>query len=163
LKDNVLIEMIKYFKNDVKRINHAIKVYGFAKSICFSENITGNKEEVIEIAAILHDIGIIKAFKKYNSTAGNYQEIEGPPIAREILSKLKISSEIIDRVCYLIGNHHSYGKIDDIDFQILVEADFIVNIFEDDINIKSIETIKNKYFKTLRGIEILNEMYLINQ
>lgn len=155
----VLLDMIKYFGDDVKRINHAIKVHGFACTICSAENIAGTKKEIIEIAAILHDIGIKVAEKKYNSTAGNYQEIEGPPIALEILNNHKISNEIIERVCYLIGNHHSYHKIDDIDFQILVEADFIVNSFEDNIDRKSIESIKNKYFKTISGQEIFNTMY----
>ena len=40
-------------------------------------------------AAILHDIGIHKAEEKYKSSAGNYQEIEGPPIAKAIMEKLQ--------------------------------------------------------------------------
>ena len=160
MKKNVLFEMIKYFKNDAVRINHALKVYGFAGAISASENISGIKKDTVEIAAILHDIGIIEAELKYNSTAGNYQEIEGPPIAAHILEVLGVPGEIIERVCFLIGNHHSYKKIDDIDFQILVEADFIVNIFEDNNFMKNIETIKNRYFKTEAGKHILNSMYL---
>lgn len=156
----ILFDMIRYFQDDAKRINHAMKVYSFAHTICCSEHIQGIKQDIIEFAAILHDIGIKEAEKKYHSTAGNYQEIEGPPIARQILTTHGVSDEIIDRVCYLIGNHHSYSKIDDSDFQILVEADFLVNIFEDTIQIKSIESIKNKYFKTSSGKEILTTIYL---
>ncbi len=152
--------MIRYFQGDAKRINHALKVYSFAHTICCSENVNGMKREIIEFAAILHDIGIHEAEKKHHSTAGNYQEIEGPPIARQMLMIRMVSQEIIDRVCYVIGNHHSYSKIDDTDFQILVEADFLVNIFEDDMQIKAIESIKNKYFKTNSGREILSTMYL---
>ena len=152
--------MIRYFQGDAKRINHALKVYSFAHTICCSENVNGMKREIIEFAAILHDIGIHEAEKKHHSTAGNYQEIEGPPIARQMLMIRRVSQEIIDRVCYVIGNHHSYSKIDDTDFQILVEADFLVNIFEDDMQIKAIESIKNKYFKTNSGREILSTMYL---
>lgn len=162
MTQDILFDMIKYFKNDAKRINHAVKVHGFASTLCALEKITGIKKDVIEIAAILHDIGIKEAERKYNSSAGNYQEIEGPPIARQILEERKISKEIIDRVCYLIGNHHTYQKIDDIDFQILVEADFIVNIFEDSMNSSGIESIKNKYFKTNSGREILNSIYIVN-
>ena len=156
----ILLDMIRYFQGDAKRINHALKVYGFAHTICRSENVNGTRQDVIELAAILHDIGIHEAEKKYHSTAGNYQEIEGPPIARQILMTRGVPQEVIDRVCYLIGNHHSYSKIDDIDFQILVEADFLVNIFEDDMQIKAIESIQNKYFKTSSGREILITMYL---
>jgi len=47
----------------------------------------------------------------------------------------------------LIGNHHTYDKIDGIDFQILVEADFLVNIYEDEINKESIKSIKIKFLE----------------
>ena len=160
MKNNVMLSMVRYFEKDVRRINHALKVYGFANAISVSENITGLKKDTIEMSAILHDIGVKEAERKYNSPAGNYQEIEGPPIAKKILEQHSISAEIIDRVCYLIGNHHSYQKIDDIDFQILVEADFIVNIFEDEMKRNSIESVLNKYFKTNTGKEMATSMYL---
>lgn len=110
----------------------------------------------------MHDIGIKESERKYNSSSGSYQEIEGPPIAREILYDLKLESEFIDRVCYLIGNHHTYRKIDDIDFQILIEADFLVNAFEDNLSDQSIANMKDKFFKTICGISILESMYQTN-
>jgi hypothetical protein len=152
-------KMVKYFDGDVKRINHALKVHGFAKSIGELENIPEEKLRVLEVAAILHDIGIKESERKYSSSAGKYQEIEGPPVARDILQEFSLNEEFTDRVCYLIGNHHTYSKIDDIDFQILVEADFLVNIFEDNMNHKQIESIKQKYFKTNTGQCYLNSMY----
>ena len=104
-------------------------------------------------------IGIKESERKYNSTSGSYQEIEGPPIAREILYSFKLESNFIDRVCYLIGNHHTFSKIDGIDFQILIEADFLVNAFEDNLSNQSIAHMKEKYFKTTCGISILESMY----
>ncbi|WP_058485001.1 HD domain-containing protein [Defluviitalea phaphyphila] len=157
---DIIKKMIEYFNGDVKRINHAIKVYGFAKSIGEIENISEEKLEILEVSAILHDIGIKESEKKYFSSAGKYQEIEGPPVARNILKEFSLDDKFIDRVCYLIGNHHTYNKIDDIDFQILVEADFLVNIFEDNMSINNIETIKQKYFKTKGGLYFINNMYL---
>lgn len=158
--NEVVKEMILYFCNDVKRINHALKVYGFVKSIMSKETLSEEEQLIIELSAILHDIGIIEAEKKHNSSAGKYQELEGPSIARSILEKLNVDKNITQRVCYLVGNHHSYSKIDNKDFQILVEADFIVNIYEDNMTIDMINTIKNKYFKTEVGRSILNSMYL---
>ena len=35
---------------------------------------------------------------------------------------------VTERVAYLIGHHHTYDKIEGMDYQILVEADFLVNI-----------------------------------
>lgn len=155
----VLKKMIAYFHQDIKRVNHAIKVYGFAKTISGNEFVSEKYKTVIELAAVLHDIGIKEAEKKYNSSGGKYQEIEGPPIAEGILIDEGIDKSIIERVCYLIGNHHSYNKIDGTDFQILVEADFIVNIEEDALDIEAIRSIKEKYFKTATGRKILESLY----
>jgi len=152
--------MITYFGNDVRRINHALKVFGFASAIIKNEKLNVHYAEIIEIAAILHDIGIPLAEKKYGSCGGKYQEQEGPPVAREIMGKSGVKAEIMDRVCYIIGNHHSYTRIDDIDFQVLVEADFLVNIAEDNMTESMIRSIQKKYFKTVTGNDMLNKMYL---
>lgn len=159
IKD-VIDKMIKYFGNDVRRINHALKVYTFARNIALMESIAGEELLIIEAAAVLHDIGIKESERKYNSSAGNYQEIEGPPIAEKMLKELNFENSTIDRICFLIGHHHTYGKIDKIDYQILIEADFIINIFEDNIGEIQVKEIKNKYFKTKAAIDYLESMYL---
>ena len=158
--NEIILDMIDYFGSDVKRINHALKVYSFSLIIGGNENLTDEKKTIIELTSILHDVGIKESEKKYKSTAGNYQEIEGPPIAEALLKKRGICKEIIDRARYIIGNHHTYSKIDDIDFQILVEADLIVNIYEDEANKKEIENVYNKIFKTKTGKYLLQSMYL---
>ncbi len=153
-------KMIEYFGRDARRINHALKVYGFASCIARRENLSDNEIFIVDIAAILHDIGIKEAEQKYNSSSGHYQEIEGPTIAQELLSEINLKKETLDRICFLIGNHHSYQKIDGLDFQILVEADFLVNIYEDEMSRLSIDSIRKKYFKTPTGISIIERMYL---
>jgi CRISPR/Cas system-associated endonuclease Cas3-HD len=162
MKNEVIKKMIEYFQTDVRRINHTLKVLDFAQIISYDQSLDKKTKEIIIYVAILHDIGIKKAEKKYNSSRGRYQEIEGPSIAREMLSDLNISQEIIDRACYIIGNHHSYTKINNIDFQIIVEADMIVNIFEDNMGKKAIENIKENVFKTEAGKKLISTMYLNN-
>jgi HD superfamily phosphodiesterase len=156
-----LTRMIDYFGTDARRINHALKVNSFARLIGQKEGVASDILEIIDLSSILHDIGIPVSEQKYQSSAGRYQEIEGPPIAREILESLDASTKIVDRVCYLIGNHHTYTKIDGIDFQILVEADFLVNFFEDEMSENAINSARDKYFKTETGKSILESMYLI--
>lgn len=158
--DKITKEMINYFNRDVKRINHALKVYSFCKTIGALEQLNDNELMIVNLSGILHDIGIKEAEKKYNSSAGPYQEKEGPAIAKEIMNKYDIDKNIIERVCYIIGHHHSYSKIDGLDFQILVEADFLVNIYEDEMDKNAITSVKNKYFKTKTGSSILEDMYL---
>lgn len=157
--DLIAVEMIKYFKNDVRRINHALKVYSFARMIGKAEGLDSKKQYVLEAAALLHDIGIKVCEQKYGSTAGHLQEIEGPEVAKEILLPMNIEKDTLERILFLIGNHHSYSKIDDIDFQILVEADFLVNIYEDSVEIETIKSIKHKYFKTTMGLFLIEKMF----
>ena len=42
----------------------------------------------------------------------------------------------------------------------LVEADFLVNIFEDGFSAEMIENVRNKIFRTQSGIQCLEDMYL---
>lgn len=156
----IINEMIDYYTGDVRRVNHFLKVHSFAKSIGELEGLDDETLYILEIASIMHDIGIKVSEEKYNSSAGNYQEIEGPPIAREMLLKLKVNHESIDRICFLIGHHHTYGNINGIDYQILIEADFLVNIYEDEIKTSQAKVIKEKYFKTKTGINFLEKLYL---
>ena len=160
MTDSVTLKMIEYFGTDVRRINHALKVYGFANCIARGEKLSSKEILVVEISAILHDIGIKEAEKKYNKSSGHYQEMEGPAVALNLLSEISLDKEILDRICFIIGHHHSYQKIDGSDFQILVEADFLVNISEDEMPNNSIESIRKKYFKTQTGISIIESMYL---
>ena len=155
----IINAMIAYYAGDVRRINHFLKVYGFAKAIGEMEGLDESTQEILEIAALTHDIGIKNSEKKYNSSAGNYQQIEGPPEAKKLLERLDVESGIIDRVCWLIAHHHTYTDIQGIDYQILVEADFLVNFYEDNVSQDSIQSIRDKIFKTLSGKMILNAIY----
>ncbi|MBW2019867.1 MAG: HD domain-containing protein [Deltaproteobacteria bacterium] len=126
LKNRVAIEMKRYFGQDFKRIGHAANVARYAEQIVNEEK--GNPAVVL-CAAYLHDIGIHEAERKYNSTAARYQEKEGPPIARGILTKLGAREALIDEVCDIIGHHHPRDK-ETINFKILYDADLIVNLEE---------------------------------
>jgi len=125
-----IARMISYNAPDLKRINHAMKVFTFTRALCFGERASTNTQLVAGITGILHDIGIHEAERKYNSSAWHYQEKEGPGVAKNLIDNLDIDSSIKERCYYLIGKHHSYEEIDGLDFQILVEADFFVNIDE---------------------------------
>ena len=124
LKDRVAIEMKRYFGRDFKRIGHAADVARYAEQIVREEK--GNPAVVL-CAAYLHDIGIHEAERKHNSTAARYQQREGPPIAREILTRLGAREEIVDEVCDIIAHHHHPREKETLNFKILYDADFIVN------------------------------------
>lgn len=158
--ETVLKTMIDYFTGDPKRVNHLLKVYGFAKTIGTCEHISQDEQTLVEIAALTHDIGIRICEEKYGGSSGKQQEEEGPGEAEKLLSALGFDSAFIQKVCYLIAHHHTYSDINSVPYQILVEADFIVNIFEDNMNTDSVKCVREKIFRTKTGREILDRLYL---
>lgn len=126
-KEKIIIEMKEVFKEIPFGIEHTLKVLKNAEDIMKGENIGEEEKEFISIIAILHDIGAVEAQKKYGSIDGVYQEKEGPAVAKEILKKVGYNKNI-DRICFIIGNHHTPSKIDGLDFQIQWEADLLENL-----------------------------------
>ncbi len=127
LKDRVAVEVKRYLKSDFKRIGHAARVARYAEQIGKEE---GANLAVVLCAAYLHDIGIVEAERKYNSAAPEYQEKEGPPIARAILEKLRAKEPIIQEVCDIIAHHHHPRSEETLNFKVLYDADQIANLEE---------------------------------
>ena len=152
-------EMILFEGDNPNRINHFLKVYGFAKVISEMEGIDKETQDILELAAIMHDIGMKISLEKHNSSIDFYQEKEGPRKARQLMELHGVQEDKIDRVCYLIGKHNTYTNIDGIDYQILVEADLLVNIHEGKIYKDMIIYTRENIFKTKSGIEILDLMF----
>ena len=107
----------------------------------------------------MHDCGIRASWLKHGYYNGKMQEEEGPAVAEKMMLELGIDETIRGRVSFLIGHHHTYTNIDGIDYRILVEADFLVNIYEDELSADAIESVKEKYFITKKGREILTSLY----
>lgn len=152
-------EMIVYFGDDTRRINHALKVLHYARQL--NAEIQGDALTV-ECAAILHDIGIHEAEKKHHSSAGNYQEIEGPPIARSILARYPIADDTIDHIALIIANHHCAKNIDTPEFRMIWDADWLVNIPDEfDINDKNKMRSLLQIFKTQPGLTLAKKTFCL--
>lgn len=151
--------MIEYYAGDVRRINHFLKVYGFAKAIGELEGLDSSTQQTLEITALTHDIGIKNSELKYGSSSGEHQQVEGPPEAGKLLSGLGVNPKTVERVCWLIAHHHTYGEIREIDYQLLVEADFLVNISEDGLSPAAIRNIEEGIFQTETGKRFLRLLY----
>lgn len=161
-ENNILItEMMKYYTGDPKRIQHFIKVYQFAKMIGEMEGLPEEEQHILETAAIVHDIGIKPAEEKYGSCGGKLQEQEGPDVAEKMLQRLAYEPKVIDRVCYLVGHHHTYDQIDGSDYRILVEADFLVNLYEDGVSKVAVKNAYDKIFRTETGRRVCSLMFSV--
>lgn len=156
-------EMIQYDAGSPDRIQHFIKVLNFASLIAEGEELNEKTRFILETAAIVHDIGIKKSKELYGDSNGKHQEELGPDIARPMLAKLSYDPPIVDRVCYLIAHHHTYTDIDGLDYQILVEADFLVNFYENNASQEKIASILKRIFRTNTGIYLCRIMYEITE
>lgn len=160
LQEELLIRMAEFNKGDPKRIQHSVKVYTFAHLIGTAERLDEKVQKILDIAAILHDIGIRPSEEKYGRCDGKYQQKEGPVYARDILEDYpEVTEEERDRICYLIGHHHTYEGVEGQDYRILLEADFLVNAYEDVCDIQSISAFRKNVFRTKTGIKLLDTMY----
>jgi urease accessory protein UreE len=160
-KEKIIEEMKEVFKEIPFGVEHTLKVLQNAEDIMKGENIEEDKV-LITIVAILHDIGAVEAQKKYGSIDGIYQEKEGPAVARNVLQKIGYDKNI-DRICFIIGNHHTPSKIDGIDFQIQWESDLLENLTVMDIH-KQQHEIKNcieQNFKTNTGKSIAYSRFVL--
>ena len=157
---NLIAAMADYDAGDAKRIQHFIKVHSFAAAIATLEKVDEETQFILETAAIVHDIGIHVCEQKYGSCNGKLQEKEGPEEARKLLMSLHVyTAEQIERVCWLVGHHHTYKDISGIDYQILIEADFLVNILEANLSATTIQQIKNNILRTSSGLHFLKALY----
>ena len=161
--NQLFCEMIQYYRNDPKRIQHFTKVHSYAKLIGELSGMQGEELLTLEVAAYVHDIGIKVAEEKYGSSNGRLQEQEGPAVAEDMLGRMHFDEKIIRRVSYLVGHHHTYDQIDGLDYQILVEADFLVNLYEDGVTKEAVMHAYNKIFRTEHGKRICAEMFGIEE
>ena len=164
LTDKVMNSMIEYNRGDARRIQHAVKVYEFAALLGRMEGISPKEQQVLEIAAVLHDIGIHICEQKYGNCDGRNQEIEGPGVAKAILENIMGSDAdeaFVGRVCYLIGHHHTYTGVTGMDYQLLIEADFLVNALEEGLPEENIRNVRAQIFKSEAGKKLLDEMFAL--
>ena len=150
-------DMRSYFGSDCRRVNHALNVLRHAREINRGQQAD---RLTVECAAILHDIGIHEAERKYRSSAGNYQEIEGPPIARAMLTRYPVAPADIDHICKIIANHHCAKEINTPEFRVIWDADWLVNIPEEfDVADKAKMRSLLKVFKTTPGRNLAETMF----
>lgn len=160
----LLQAMIKYDQGDAKRIQHLVKVHDFARMIAIAEGMDEEERFVLEAAAILHDVGIHAAEAKYGNCSGKHQEELGPDEARKVLAEVDgFTHEQTERICWLIAHHHTYNDGTAQDHRILLEADFLVNSFEDNISHEGIIAFRDNVFRSASAIRMLNDMWDLQQ
>lgn len=157
----IMKKMIAYSEGNLHDINHLMKVWGYAKTIGELERLDPKTQFILEVAAITHDIACPLCRKKYGNTDGKYQEKEGEILVRDFLQDTGMTAEEIDRVAYLVGHHHTLSGIEGMDYQILIEADYLVNADESGYSMTNIENFARRIFKTRAGRSLLGSMWSV--
>ena len=155
----LIVEMMTYDAGDAKRIAHFMKVYAYSRAIGLLEQLPAEQQLILEAAAIVHDIGIRNSEAKYGSAAGHLQQVEGPPEARTMLAALGFETEATERVCWLVAHHHTYDHIDAMDYRILVEADFLVNLEEGNVSRQGLAKVRQDMFRTTAGLGFFDSLF----
>jgi len=147
----LLAIMMEYY-SDVRFSEHSVKCYTYAWGIGDGEALSADDMLILGASAILHDVGIPKAVELYGSGKAEYQEKEGAKLVPGFLEKAALPGHITERVTWLVGHHHTHELAgSDIILQILMEADYLVNLAEGKASVEKIAEVKNGFFKTVTG------------
>ena len=157
--NEAIVKMIERCQGDQYDICHFMKVWAYAKTIGESECIDKKTLLTLEFAAIVHDIACPSLRKEYGNSPHKLQEEYGPPMVREFYKDTGMSDEMLDRICYLVGHHHTFTDVDGMDYRILLEADFLVNAGEQEKYRKVTDQFRENVFRTKTGLKLLDSMF----
>ena len=157
---DLFLKMVDWSNGNRHDISHFLKVHGFARAIAESEQLSEKEQMIVETAALIHDIACPLCREKYGNTDGRLQEKEGVLLAERFLEGTGLDEDAVDRIVFLVGHHHTLKGIDGMDWQILVEADYLVNADESGYSKANIENMLETVFKTKTGKHLLRSIYL---
>ena len=157
--ETVYQAMIEYYRGDSHQIQHFAKVHTYSRLIGTLEGLDEETMITLEMAALVHDVGIKAGMEKYGRGNGKIQEELGPAIAEELLTGLGVDPERVARISYLVGHHHTYTNVDGLDYRILLEADFLVNLHEEKEPMEGIVKAYEEIFRTDAGKKIVKTMF----
>jgi hypothetical protein len=157
--EEIMKKMIDQTGGNHHDINHLMKVHSFARIIGLMEGLDEETQYVLEASAIVHDIACPLCREKYGSTAGNLQEAESEPLLRAFFRDTNLPEKQLERIIFIVTHHHTYNSVDGPDYQILLEADFLVNADESERYRKGIEQFRKNVFRTASGLALLNSVF----
>ena len=159
---DAIIKMISISEGNEHDINHFLKVWGYARPIGEAERLDERTLKTLELAAVVHDIACPLLRKEHGSAPGGLQEKAGPDLVREFFSGSDIDADMLERICFLVGHHHTYKDVDGLDHQILLEADFLVNAGEQENDRKAVRSFHENVFRTQTGLALLENIYILS-
>ena len=155
-----IAKMIDFYKGNLHDIEHFLKVWGYAKTIGELEGLDRTIQQRLELTAVVHDISCPLCREKYGSADGKHQELESPPLVENFFADMPVASAEVERISWVVAHHHTYTNVEGLDYQILLEADFLVNASESHYTRALIENTRKAMFRTAAGLRLLDSIYL---
>ncbi|OUP80558.1 phosphohydrolase [Lachnoclostridium sp. An169] len=160
MKAKIVNKMIDFYRGNRSDVRHFLKVYAYAQTIGRLEGLDEKTSDTLEIAAIVHDIACPLCREKYGNTNGKHQEEESEELLKIFLSEFALPKEMEERIIYLVTHHHTYTNVEGMDYQILLEADYLVNADESEYSDEAIRNFRERVFKTQSSLHMLDSIYL---
>lgn len=160
LKAQMILKMISNNQSGKHDIAHFLKVYAYASTIGKLEGLDPETQQIVELAAIVHDISCPFCRERYGNCSGKNQEKESEGLLRPFLAEFELSNKVRERIIELVSHHHTYEGVDGLDWQILLEADYLVNADEGGADVHAIRSFEEKVFRTNSGKKMLHDLYL---
>lgn len=154
-------KMIEFYHGNRHDIAHFLKVWAMAKTIGELEGLDADTQYLLEATAIVHDIACPLCREKYGRADGKLQEKEGPSIVRTFLADSGMTEAQAERIAYLVGHHHTLTGIDGMDYQILIEADYLVNASEKTYSPANVQNFMNTSMKTESGKKLAKALFCL--
>ena len=150
---NQLLAFAKKMKREYAISNHPLSLSYIGYQYILNDIQKGDKVMICgsgEIAQLMMEY--LKEHEMYivNRTYDN---------VKEFLNEFHLDDFVVERVSYLVGHHHTYENVNGIDYQILLEADFLVNADEMNLSKQAILNMKNNVFQTESGKELISVIY----
>lgn len=138
-----------------RRTQHILKVYALAKLLGEQEKLSAEEKQILQAAAILHDIAI-KYCKQHCSgdASQENQKKEAPHLVYDFLSEANYMPSYIPQITELVLHHHDYTGARSRLLQLLMEADLIINCYEGDLSPEKAAFVRN-IFQTDAGKKLL--------
>ena len=136
----LLYSALCYERGHCRRTQHILKVYALAKLLGEQERISTEEQQILQAAAILHDIAIKYCKDNYDGDAGQEkQKKEAPHLVNSFLQEANYLPSYIPRILELVVKHH----------------DYIINCYENCQSSGKIRCIKD-FFQTSSGKKLFD-------
>ena len=152
-------KMTEFYKGNLHDIEHFLKVWAFAKTIGEQEKLDGHTQQILELTAVIHDIACPLCREKYGNTNGHLQEKESAELVERFFAGTDVEGDMIERISWIVSHHHTYHLSEMLEYQILLEADYLVNADESSYPKEALYQAKDALFVTESGRKLLTSIY----